>query len=100
MARQIRRFAAALALGAVLVAPVAGRAATNIDNIGDKGSPPSVDLFIMRPLGLAMLGVSCALFVPAAALTYLVRPSEIGVPYEHMVMKPVRFVFVDPLGSH
>jgi len=44
--------------------------------------------------------VSCALFVPAAALTGLVRPREIGVPFEHMVMKPVRFVFVDPLGSH
>jgi hypothetical protein len=100
MARQLRRFAAALALGAVLFAPVAGQAATNIDNVGDKGSPPSVDLFIMRPLGLAMLGVSCALFVPAAAMTALVRPSEIRTPYELMVAAPARFVFVDPLGSH
>jgi hypothetical protein len=100
MARQIRRFAAALALGAVLFAPLASQAGTNIDNVGDKGSPPSVDLFIMRPLGLAMLGVSCALFVPAAALTLAVRWSEIRTPYEHMVAKPARFVFVDPLGSH
>jgi hypothetical protein len=100
MASSLRRYAAALALGAILLAPAAGRASTNIDNVGDKGSPPSVDLFIMRPLGLAMLGVSCALFVPAAALTMLVRHEEIGVPYEHMVAKPARFVFVDPLGSH
>jgi len=100
MASPLRRFAAALALGAVLVAPVSARAGTNIDNVGDKGSPPSVDLFIMRPIGLAMLGVSCMLFVPAAALTAAVRPSELDVPFEHMVMKPVRFVFIDPLGSH
>jgi hypothetical protein len=39
-------------------------------------------------------------FVPAAALTAAIRPSELHVPYEILVQEPVRFVFVDPLGSH
>jgi len=100
MARQLRRLAAVLALAAVLVAPAASLAATNVDRIGEPGSPPMVDLFLMRPLGLLMLGASCALFVPAAALTAMVRPADLHVPYEVLVEGPVRFVFVDPLGSH
>jgi hypothetical protein len=100
MARQLRRFAAVLALAAVLVAPTSSLASTNIDTVGDTGSPPMVDLFLMRPLGMMMLAASCAIFVPAAALTAMVRPSELHVPYELLVQDPARFVFVDPLGSH
>jgi hypothetical protein len=100
MARQLRRFAAVLALAAVLFAPSASLAATNIDTVGDQGSPPMVDLFLMRPLGLMMLGASCMVFVPAAALTAMVRPADLHVTYEILVQEPVRFVFVDPLGSH
>ena len=100
MARQLRRFAAVLALAGVLAAPSASLAATNIDAVGDQGSPPMVDLFLMRPLGMMMLGASCMLFLPAAAITAAVRPSELHVPYELLVKDPARFVFVDPLGSH
>lgn len=100
MARRIRNLAAALACAALLSAPVASLAGTNIDNIGDKGSPPMVDLFLMRPLGMMMLGASCILYLPAAAVTAAVRPSEMHVPYEYLVQGPARFVFVDPLGSH
>jgi hypothetical protein len=100
MARQLRRLAAVLALAAVLFAPSASLAATNIDTVGDQGSPPMVDLFLMRPLGMMMLAASCMVFVPAAALTAAIRPSELHVPYEILVQEPVRFVFVDPLGSH
>jgi hypothetical protein len=77
-----------------------GRAATNIDNVGDRGSPANVDLFIMRPIGLAMFAVSCGLYLPAAAMTAIARPSEMRVPYQILLEKPYRFVFVDPSGSH
>jgi len=100
MVRQLRRFSAMLALAAVLLAPVASLAGTNIDSVGDNGSPPMVDAFLMRPLGLMMLVASCGLFIPAAAITAAVRPSEMHVPYEILVQGPVRYVFVDPLGSH
>jgi hypothetical protein len=97
---QLRRFAAVFALAATLAAPSASLAATNIDTVGDQGSPPMVDLFLMRPLGLAMLGASCMLFVPAAALTAAFRYEELDTTYQILVEKPVRFVFIDPLGSH
>jgi len=100
MVRQLRRFSAVLALAAVLLAPGASLAGTNIDRVGESGSPPMVDAFLMRPLGLMMLAASCGLFVPAAAITALVRPSELHVPYDILVRQPARYVFVDPLGSH
>jgi hypothetical protein len=100
MARHIRRFTAALALAGLLLAPAASLAGTNIDNVGDHGSPPMVDVFLMRPIGLMMLGLSCGLFLPAAAVTAAVRPSELHTTYEYMVLNPARFVFADPLGSH
>ena len=100
MVRQLRRFSAVVAIAALLMAPAASFAGTNIDNVGDKGSPPMVDAFLMRPLGLMMLVLSCGLFLPAAAITGAVRPSEMHVPYEILVQGPVRYVFVDPLGSH
>ncbi len=98
--RQLRRFAAVLALAATLAGPSASFAATDIDTVGDRGSPPMVDLFLMRPLGLAMLGASCAIFVPAAALTAAFRYDDLPTTYEVLVEGPVRFVFIDPLGSH
>jgi hypothetical protein len=100
MAHRIRRFAAALACAALLTVPATSFASTNIDDVGGGGSPPMVDALLMRPLGLAMLGVSCAIFIPAAAITAAVRPSELHTPYEYLVLAPARFVFVDPLGSH
>ena len=100
MATRIRRFSAALACAALLGAPAANFARTNIDDIGSGGSPPMVDALLMRPLGLAGLGLSCALFIPAAAIVGAVRPSEFRTTYEMLVLEPARFVFVDPLGSH
>jgi hypothetical protein len=100
MPRHFRRFASALALAAVLLAPAAGRAMTRVDDFSNRGSPPMVDLMLMRPIGLAMVGLGCMLFVPAMALTGTARPTEWRTTYEWLVLKPVRFVFVDPLGSH
>jgi hypothetical protein len=100
MAHRIRRFFAALACAALLGAPAASFASTNIDDVGGGGSPPVVDALLMRPLGLAMLGVSAVAFVPAAAITAAVRPADLHMPFEIMIMGPYRFVFVDPLGSH
>jgi hypothetical protein len=100
MVRHLRRFSAVLALAAVLLAPAASLAGTNIDRVGEQGSPPMVDAFLMRPLGFLMLMASCGLYVPAAAITAAVRPSEMHVPYDILVRQPARYVFVDPLGSH
>jgi hypothetical protein len=100
MLRRLRITLAAVAVTALLLAPTSTLAGTNIDNIGEKGSPPMVDVLLMRPLGLAMLVASVGLYIPAAALTAITRPSELDTTTEMLVRVPARFVFQDPLGSH
>ena len=100
MLRRIRTTIAAVAVAGLLLAPTTSLAGTNIDNIGDKGSHPMIDVLLMRPLGMAMLVASVGLYIPAAAITAMTRPSELDTTTEMMVKAPARFVFVDPLGSH
>jgi hypothetical protein len=101
MVRQLRRFSAILALAAVLMAPAASFAGTDIDRVGEQGqSPPMVDALVLRPVGLLMLVASAGIFLPAAAITAAVRPADLDVPYDILIRGPVRYVFVDPLGSH
>jgi hypothetical protein len=100
MLRRIRTTLAAIAVASLLLAPASALAGTNIDNIGEKGSPPMVDVLLMRPLGLLMLGVSVGIYIPAAAITAMTRWSELDTTTEMLVREPARFVFVDPLGSH
>ena len=100
MVRHIRTLFAGLVLAALVITPSTALAGTKIDSFNSAGSPPVVDILLMRPLGaLGLLG-SVALYIPAVAVTALVRPSELDVPYRYLVQKPVKFVFKDPLGSH
>lgn len=104
MPRPLRRLAAALAVVGMLVAPTTSAlAAPNASSktvIEAETAPPVFDALVMRPLGLAGLGMSAALWLPAQAITMAVRPTEWRTPIEWMLVKPYRFVFVDPLGSH
>jgi hypothetical protein len=58
------------------------------------------DLLVMRPVGLIGLGIGAVLWLPAAAMTAAVQPSEIGRPTEVLILKPYRYVFDDSIGSH
>jgi hypothetical protein len=101
MLRHLRTAFAALAVVGMLAAPATSAfAASNVEMIENEKAPPMVDIFIMRPLGLAMLGVSAALWVPAQAMTMIVRPKDYQKPIDYMLKRPARFVFVDPLGEH
>jgi hypothetical protein len=101
MLRHLRTLLAALAVVGMLAVPVTSAfAATNVDLIENEKAPPMVDLFLMRPLGLAMLGVSAVLWVPAQAATMVVRPTDYMKPIDYMLVRPAKFVFVDPLGEH
>jgi hypothetical protein len=101
MLRHLRTLFAALAVVGMLAAPVTSAfAASNVELNENEKASPMVDLFLMRPLGLAMLGVSAVLWVPAQALTMVVRPQDRQKPIDYMLKKPARFVFVDPLGEH
>jgi len=63
-------------------------------------SPPMVDLLIMRPFGLVMTVAGTASLVAVLPWTLIVRTSEMNVPIEELCLKPYRYTFVDPLGSH
>jgi len=63
-------------------------------------SSPVLDALILRPLGLVSLVGGVALFVPAAVLTAITRPTDIGKPFSLLVAEPAKYVWVDPLGEH
>jgi hypothetical protein len=88
-----------------LVLALAGTPAwSNVDEddpARDRSSPPMFDLFILRPLGIGALTIGTALFIaPVAPIALITRPTNIGRPAEKLVVNPVKYVFVDPLGEH
>jgi hypothetical protein len=106
MLNRIRRLTAAICLVTLVAGTILPSfASANINSSGTEAnnmtSPLAVDLFILRPIGLATMCVSAVLFViPVIPLTLLTRPSEISKPWQMMVVEPAKFVWVDPLGSH
>jgi hypothetical protein len=101
MLRHLRTALAALAVVGMLAAPATSAfAASNVELIENEKAHPMVDLVIMRPLGLAALGISAALWIPAQTLTMIVRPRDYMKPIDYMLKRPGKFVFVDPLGGH
>jgi hypothetical protein len=101
MLRHLRTLLAALAVVGMLAVPATSAfASTNVELVENEKAPPMVDLFLMRPLGLVMLGASAALWVPAQAATMLIRPTDYRVPIDQLLVRPAKFVFVDPLGGH
>jgi hypothetical protein len=97
--RSVRRFLAAFALVALVAAP-ASAVTSNVDHAGSSHAPPMMDVLVLRPVGLVGLGMSAVLWVPAQLMTLAINPSEWKMPVEHLLTKPARYVFVDPIGSH
>jgi hypothetical protein len=101
MLRHLRTLVAALAVVGVLAAPATSVfAASSVEMTQNEKASPMVDLLLMRPLGLAMLAVSAAAWVPTEAFTVLVRWEDRQKPVDYMLKGPAQFVFVDPLGAH
>ncbi len=98
MTRLVSKLLAAAAAALLLAGPAA--AATQFTDVEGSHVGPIMDLLVMRPLGLVGLGAGAVLWVPAAAMTVAVQPTEVKVPTEHLIMKPFRYVFSDPIGSH
>jgi hypothetical protein len=67
----------------------------------DRSSDPVADLLFLRTLGLATTAVGTLLFIfPMLPLTLLTRPSEIDKPFNTFVLRPARYTWIDPLGTH
>ena len=98
--RSVRRFLAAFALVALFATPVAAVTSERADHLDADAVHPMVDVLVLRPVGLIGLAMSAALWVPAQIITVCVNPTEWKLPVDHLLAKPARFVFVDPIGSH
>lgn len=109
MLNRLRRITAAICFIALFAGTVlpstAGAKDSFINSSGAEAnnmtSPVMVDLLLLRPVGLVTMAFSTVFFfVPVAPITLLTRPSEIGKPFEILVLEPARFVWSHPLGSH
>ncbi len=98
MLRRFRTLVAAFAVVALVATPAF--AGTDVGKVDLDPAPAVVDAALMRPLGLAMLGVSALLWVPVAGVTAVTRPQDLHLTVDAMLVEPAKFVFVDPLGSH
>jgi putative copper export protein len=104
MSNRIRQLAAALAACGLLLALASPAAAQSsmLTNADRESSVPMVfDALVLRPVGLAMTVVGTAIFVvPVAPVMAVTRPTDMGKPFQHLVVAPARYTFVDPLGLH
>ena len=101
MLRHLRTLLAALAVVGMLAVPATSAfASNNVELIENEKAPLMVDLFLMRPLGLAGLVVSGVVWVPVQAFTMAVRWQDRQKPIDYMLKGPAEFVFADPLGEH
>lgn len=100
MLRHFRNVLVAIAVAGLLGTAGPAQAGSFESEATPSDSPPMmIDVMLLRPVGLGMTVLGGMLFVPAAALTAVTRPSELGKPLELFVMKPVRFTFARPLGE-
>ena len=98
--RSIRRCLAAFAIAALVAAPASAVTRERIDRVEGARADPMLDVLFLRPVGLIGLMLSSAIWVPAEAMTLCVNPTQWKLPVQHLLTKPARFVFVDPIGSH
>ena len=96
--RLVSKFLAATVVAALIAGPAL--AEKQFSNVEASNASPMFDVLVMRPVGLIGLGFGALLWLPAAAMSAAVQPSEVSKPTEMLIMKPYRYVFDDPIGSH
>jgi len=98
--RSVRRILAVFALAALVAAPASAVTNERVDQVDSEYAPAMMDVLVLRPVGLVGLAMSSVLWVPAQLMTLAVNPTQWKMPVDHLLVKPARFVFVDPIGSH
>lgn len=106
-ASRIRRALAALC-AITLLTSIGASASFAMDDEGwadqlpaeNPNTSPAMDVLVLRPLGFASLLAGIVLFIPAAAITSVTRPQEMGKPFRELVVEPARYVWADGIGKH
>ena len=78
---------------------LAGPAHALEERDGDR-VPVMFDLLTRVVFGIPLTIVGSAAMVPVGFFTAITRPSEIDKPFRILVLGPVRYTWVDPLGYH
>jgi hypothetical protein len=97
--RKVARILGVALLAGLLAAPIPASATSYEDAMTECNYPEIFDLLFMRPVGLAALVIGTVLFVPAAPLTLLTTPADIGTVGGALIGNPVRFTFGRRLGE-
>ncbi len=97
--RKAARILGVALLAALLAAPIDASATSYEDAMNECNYPEMFDLLFMRPISLAALLFGTALFIPAAPITLLTTPADIGTVAGSLIVKPVRFTFGRRLGE-
>ncbi len=62
--------------------------------------PVMFDIFTRAAFGIPLTILGSIAMVPVGFVTAITRPSEIDKPFRILVLGPVRYTWVDPLGHH
>ena len=62
--------------------------------------PVLVDYFTLRPLGIVTSVAGFGLWVASVPIQVITRPTDMDKSFKSMVINPIRFTWVDPIGYH
>ena len=101
MSNRLRRILALTAATLMFTMPLSQTAVAGDVSQGDAANAsPVVDVMILRPAGFLSLLVGTGLFLVTAPIVLVTRPHEIDKPFKQLVLRPAKYIWVDPLGGH
>ena len=101
MSNRLRRILALTAATLMFTMTLSQTAVAGDVSQGDAAnSSPVVDVMILRPAGFLSLVVGTGLFLVTSPIVLVTRPHEIDKPFRQLVMRPAKYIWVDPLGGH
>ncbi len=98
--KRFSKFVSVLIVAGMVLTHAAPASAVIRTGFRQELTPPMVDLVVTRPLGMVATALGVVAFLPVAALTSIVAPRDIGIPFKVLVWKPIEYTFVDRLGAH
>ncbi len=101
MSNRLRRILAVMAATLMFSTTITATAVAGDISQGDAANAsPVVDVLLLRPAGFVSLVVGTGLFVALSPIVLVTRPHEIGRPFKQLVVRPAKYLWVDPLGGH
>ncbi len=89
------RLLAALACVVLLAGPAHALEERDSDRV-----PVMFDILTRAVFGIPLTIAGSVAMIPVGFVTAITRPSEIDKPFRILVLGPVRYTWVDPLGYH